>query len=147
MNFYVKNLFSKCERIRIKLRIYSLKFPFNLISSLSYTLHQSTLDTDQYPVSCSEINFWHVRKGQNFQHRNYCTIINILLEHRKFLKLPLFEKVPSNLLVNCLPKKTVFLNREFYLSRTKHIPDRYLQSIIILSRWLLLKNFSHFNMI
>ena len=36
-------------------------------------------------------------------------------------------------------KKTVFLNREFYLSRTKHIPDRYLQSIIILSRWLLLK--------
>ena len=32
---------------------------------LSYALHQLTLytiDTDLYPVSSSEINFWHVRK-------------------------------------------------------------------------------------
>ena len=36
-------------------------------------------------------------------------------------------------------KKTVFCNREFYLLRTKHIPDREQQSMILSSRWLLLK--------
>ena len=67
MNFFVKNLFSKCEHTRIKLSIYSYllnKFwtenfifcvvnavdftiqSLYLIASLSYTLHQSTLDTD-----------------------------------------------------------------------------------------------------
>ena len=70
MNFSIKNLFSKCEHIRMKLRIYShllnksltedfifcvsiigftnesRKFFLNLIASLSYTLRQSTLDAD-----------------------------------------------------------------------------------------------------
>ena len=70
MNFLVKKLFSKCEHIRVKLRIYShllnkslaenftffvswilLVLPLNLarlnlIVSLAYILHQSTLDTD-----------------------------------------------------------------------------------------------------
>ena len=32
-------------------------------------------------------------------------IINILLEHRTFFKLPLFEEVPRNFVVNCLPKQ------------------------------------------
>ena len=69
--FSVQNFFSKCEEIRIKLRIYSHslnksltenfilcvvnitgstnksdKLFLNLIASLSGTLHQSTLDTD-----------------------------------------------------------------------------------------------------
>ena len=131
MNFSIKNLFSKCEHIRIKLRIYShllnksltensifcvvkillvlllslASFSLKLIASISYTLHQSTLDTDQYSVSSLEINFLHVRKGQNFQHRNYCTIINVLLANRTFFKLPLVEEVPRNLLVNFLPKQ------------------------------------------
>ena len=38
-------------------------FSSNLIASLSYTLHQLTLDTDYYPASSLEINFWHIRKG------------------------------------------------------------------------------------
>ena len=72
MNFLFRNLFSKCEHIRIKLRIYSYllnKFlteifilfvswmllvllpslaslSLNLIASLSHTLHKSTFDTD-----------------------------------------------------------------------------------------------------
>ena len=72
MNFLVKKLFSKCEHIRVKLRIYShllnkslaenfpffvswillvlplnlARFSLNLIVSLAYILHQSTLDTD-----------------------------------------------------------------------------------------------------
>ena len=71
MNFSINNLFSKCEHIRMKLRIYShllsksltedfifcvasiigltnesRKFFLNLIASLSYTLRQSTLDAD-----------------------------------------------------------------------------------------------------
>ena len=70
MNFSVKNVFSKFEHIRIKPRIYShllnnLKenlifgvvyiigfttklrnFSSNLTASLSFTLHQSTLDAD-----------------------------------------------------------------------------------------------------
>ena len=36
-------------------------------------------------------------------------------------------------------KKTVFCKRESYLSRTKHISGKYLQSIILISRWLVLK--------
>ena len=35
--------------------------------------------------------------------------------------------------------KTVFCNREFYLSRSKHIPDRHERSIILLWHWLVLK--------
>ena len=67
-NLSVKNLFSKCEHIRIKLRIYSnllnksltdnkslillilllslANFSSKLIASLSYNLHKSTLNTD-----------------------------------------------------------------------------------------------------
>ena len=67
-NLSVKNLFSKCEDIRIKLRIYShllnksltdnkslillilllslANFSSKLIASLSYNLHKSSLDTD-----------------------------------------------------------------------------------------------------
>ena len=130
MNFFVRNLFNKCEHIRIKLRICSHlsnkslaeNFTFCVVNIISFTtesckfffkpnckslvyFNQSTLGTDQYPVSSSEINFWHVRKGQNFQHKSYCTIINILLEHRTFSKLPLVEEVPRKLLVNCLPKQ------------------------------------------
>ena len=130
MSFFVENLFSKCEHTRIKLRIYpyllnkflkensifcvvnvidfttqSCKFFFKPNCWSLYTSNQSTLDTDQYPVSSSETNFWHVRKGQNFQHRTYCTIINILLEHRTFFKLTLVEEVLRNLQVNYLPKQ------------------------------------------
>ena len=131
MNLFVKNLFSKCEHIRIKLRIYShllnksltenfifcvvkillvlllslASFSLKLIASISYTLHQSTLDTDQYSVSSSEIKILHVQKGQNLQHRNYCTIINILLEYRTSFKLLWVEEVPRNLWVNYLPKQ------------------------------------------
>ena len=71
MNFYIKNFFSKCEHIRIKMRIYlhllnksltenfffvswillvllslAASFSSNLIVSLSYNLHQSILDAD-----------------------------------------------------------------------------------------------------
>ena len=71
MNFSVKNVFSKFEHIRIKPRIYShllnksltenlifgvvyiigfttklRNFSSNLTASLSFTLHQSTLDAD-----------------------------------------------------------------------------------------------------
>ena len=71
MNFSVKNIFSKCEHIRIKMQIHShllnrsltetlffvllillelllslASFSSNLIASLAYTLHYSTLDTD-----------------------------------------------------------------------------------------------------
>ena len=70
MNFSVKNVFSKFEHIRIKPRIYShllnnltenlifgvvyiigfttklRNFSSNLTASLSFTLHQSTIDAD-----------------------------------------------------------------------------------------------------
>ena len=79
IKFSVGNFFSKCEQIRIKLRIYShllnksltenfilcvavlllslARFSSNLVSRI--TFHQSTLETDQYPVSFAEINFSH----------------------------------------------------------------------------------------
>ena len=120
MNLSVKSFFSKCEHVLIKFRICShllnksltknftfcvvniipvslVSFYLSLIVSLSYTLHQSTLDTYYYPIFSSEINFWQVRKGENFQYRNYCTIINALLEHRTFFQFPLVEEVPRNL--------------------------------------------------
>ena len=116
MNFSVNNLFGKFEHIRIKLRIYShlfnksqtknfifcvvnvigftlslASFSLNLIASFSYTLHQSTLIFKVHQDAHSPINFYF--------------IINRLLEHRTFFKLPLVEEALRNLLINCLPKQ------------------------------------------
>ena len=35
-------------------------------------------------------------------------IIDIRLEHKTFFKLPLFEEVPRNFYVNCLPKQFLY---------------------------------------
>ena len=61
----------------------------NLIASLSYTFHQSTLDTNQYPVSSSEINFWH-----------YQSII--LLSLWLVLNILVISTWPGGWLVNCI---------------------------------------------
>ena len=143
MNCSVKNLFSKCEHISIKLRIYlhllkkyltenyifcvaniigftteSCKFLFK--SNFQFLVYFTSINTVS-SVSSSEINFCQVRKSQNNQHRNYCTIINILLEHRTFFKVPMVKVVPRNLQVNCLTeqfldtiKRGLLLQRETF---------------------------------
>ena len=48
-------------------------------------------------------------RGRVFERtRTFSTgIIDIRLEHKAFFKLPLFEEVPRNVWVNCLPKQFV----------------------------------------
>ena len=49
----------RCVVNIIGFTIESCQFFWNLIASLSCTLHQSILDTKYYPFSSGEINFWH----------------------------------------------------------------------------------------
>ena len=98
MNFSVKNLFSKCKHMHIKLRFYSHLLNILYINQdLTQISIQSTL---QKPI------FGRFERAVA-QHRNYCTIINILLEHRSFFKLLLVEEVPRNLQLNWLPKQSL----------------------------------------
>ena len=53
-------------------------------------------------------------------------IIDIRLEHKTFFKLPLFEEVPRNVWINCLPKQFVdsikrgiLLYKEIFFSETR----------------------------
>ena len=48
-------------------------------------------------------------------------IINILLEHRTFFKLPLVEGVPKNLLVNFLPKQFLDTKEIVFASETRYV--------------------------
>ena len=103
MNFSVKNLFSKCEHIRIKLRIYSHllnkslteNFIFCVVNIIGFTTESS--------------KFFFKPNCQSFVYfTSINTIINMLLEYKTFFKLPLIEEVPRNLQGNCLLKQ--FLN-------------------------------------
>ena len=130
MNFSVKNFFSKCEHIRIKLRIYSHllnkslteNFIFCVVNIIGFTTESCKFffkPNCQSLVYFTSINTWHrlvpsilfrsqflaCSKSWNFQYRNYCTIINVLLEHQTFFKFQLVEEVPRNLKVNYLPKQ------------------------------------------
>ena len=103
MNFSVKNLFSKCEHIRIKLRIYSHllnkslteNFIFCVVNIIDFTTESSKFF---FKLNCQSFLYF----------TSINTIINMLLEYKTFFKLPLIEEVPRNLQGNCLPKQ--FLN-------------------------------------
>ena len=129
MNFFVKNLFSKCEQICIKLRIYSHllnrswaeNFIFCVVNITCYT-------TESYKfffepnchslVYFTSVNTWHrllsglLLRNQFLACSKELKLLvqellhnNILLEHRTFFKLPLVEEFPRKFLVNCLPKQ------------------------------------------
>ena len=130
MNFFVENLFSKCEHILIKLRIYSHllnkslqeNFIFCVVYIIGFTTESFKFLS---PTNCkslvyfTSINTWHrlvscllfrnqflaYPKGvellaQELLHDNQYTF-----RTQKFSKPPLVEEVPGNLLVNCLPKQ------------------------------------------
>ena len=132
MNFFVRNLFNKCEHIHIKLRICSHllnkslaeNFTFCVVNIISFTTESCKFffkPNSKSLVYFTSINsvrlvssllfrnqFLACSKGLELSaRRNYFMIINILLEHRTFSKLPLVEEVPRKLLVNCLPKQTL----------------------------------------
>ena len=126
MNLFIKNLFSKCEHIWIKLRIYSHllnkslteNFIFCVVNIIGYTTESCKFffkPNCQSLVHFTQINNWHIlvssllfrnqflacSKGlelsaQKLLHNNQYTF-------RTFFKLPLVEEVPRNLFVNWLP--------------------------------------------
>ena len=128
MNFSVKNLFSKCVHIRIKLRIYSHllnksimeNFIFCVVSIIGFTTDSFKFffkSNCQSLLYFTSINIWH-RLVSSLLFRNQFLAYskglelsaqellhdNILLGHRTLFKLSLVKEVPRNLYVNRLPK-------------------------------------------
>ena len=113
MNFSVKNLFSKCDHIRIKLRIYSHllnkslteKFIFCVLNIIGFTTEYCKFffkPNCRSLIYFTSINTWQrlissLLFRNQFLHRTYCMTVNILLEHWTHFKLPLVEEVPRNL--------------------------------------------------
>ena len=128
LNFFAKNLCSKCEHIRLNLQIYSHllnkslteNFIFCVVNIIGFTTESCKFffkPNCQSLVYFTSINTWH-RLVSSLLFRNQFLAYskglelsaqellhyNILLGHRTLFKLSLVEEVPTNLYVNRLPK-------------------------------------------